>query len=69
MLDNCLLTAHNVVANNLHVTVPVGSRVLVPKSHDMAQLVHDNAKFVAVLSNAYCLRPIAPLADKRATPN
>ena len=50
------LTNHDVLPIYGDPVVPVWSRVLVPETNNVAQLMHHNAKLVAVLPYRDCLR-------------
>lgn len=63
-----LLTIHNVLSENDHVTISVRSCVLVPKPNHVTKLVNDNSELVAVLSDADGLRTIPSLPYEGATP-
>lgn len=58
----------DVVTDDGHMIITVGSCVLVPKANYMSKFVNDNAKLVTVLPNGYCLGSIATATDVRATP-
>jgi len=57
-----------VFVENVNEVAPVWSRVFVPESDHVAQLVHNYAKLVAVLAYRYRLRSTAALAHERTTP-
>ena len=61
-----LLTNHDVVPNDSDPLVPVGPCVLVPEPDDVAQLVDDDAKLVAVLADGDGLGAVAALANEGA---
>ena len=56
----------NIVLDNRNKFTPVRSSMFVPKTDSMTNLVHDNSKFVAVLSNRNPLAPI-PLPSNVGT--
>lgn len=58
----------DVVSDDAHVLVAVRTRVLVPEADHVAELVHHNAKLIAVLSYGDGLRAPAPPAHVGATP-
>ena len=60
------LTRHDIVADDLHMTVAIRPRVLVPETDHVAQFVNHYAELVAVLSDTYCLRTVPSFPDERA---
>jgi hypothetical protein len=61
-------TCEDVLGDYVHVIIAIGPSVLVPKADDMAEFVHDNTEFVAILANRNRLRSIASSAHERAAP-
>lgn len=59
-------TCHYIVSDDLHVIVPIGSGVLVPKPNYMSQFMHDDSEFVAIFSDGYSLWTVATFSNKRA---
>lgn len=66
--NNYSLTEHNIVPYDLHVSIPIRSRVFMPEADHVTQLVHNYAEFVAVLANRDGLGTIASFANERAAP-
>lgn len=58
----------DVVSDDAHVLVAVRTRVLVPEADHVAELVHHDAKLIAVLPYGDGLRAPAPPAHVGATP-
>ena len=68
MASRCWLTWLNVVPDDADVLVTVRPRVLVPEADHVTQLVHHNAKLVAVLADGDGLGASTPAAHIRAAP-
>lgn len=60
-------TNHDVVTNDSDPVIAIGTRVLVPESHNVSQLVNNNAKLVTVLPNGYGLRSVATFSHEGTT--
>lgn len=60
------LTGHDIVTDNLHVAIAIGSGMLVPKTNYVPQLVDDYSKLVAILPDTYRLWSVSSLPDERA---
>lgn len=60
------LTRHDIVTDDLHMTVAIRSRVLVPETNHVAQFVNHYAELVAILPDTYCLRTVPSFPDERA---
>lgn len=58
----------DVIPDDGHVVVTVGSRVLVPEADDVAKFVHDDTKLVAVLADGDGLGPVSTTTHIGATP-
>lgn len=58
------LTGHDVLEDDLNVGVSIRSRVFVPKSDHVSQLVHHDSKFVAVLPYGDGLRTRSPFSHE-----
>lgn len=61
------LTTHNIIADDLYMTITIRSCMLVPKSNDVTQFVYNYTEFVTVFSNANSLRSVTSLSNERAT--
>lgn len=46
----------DVLTNNGHMGIPVGTCMFMPEANDVTQLMHDNAEFVTVFPNGDGLR-------------
>ena len=53
------LTWLDVFPYDSHMVISVWPRVLMPKAYHMAQFMNDDSKFITVLANRDCLRPIS----------
>jgi hypothetical protein len=67
LIEVVLLTGHDVDLVDHNVILTIRSRVLVPKAHNMSQLVNHNAKLIAIFANGNRLWTLTSLADKGAT--
>lgn len=66
LVEVVFLAGQDVVSHDLHVAVAVRAGVLVPEAHHVAQLVHHDAEFVAVLADGDGLGSVAALPDEGA---
>lgn len=62
-----LLTLHDVVLLDDHVVFTIWPGMFMPKAHHVTQLVHHDAKLVAILADRNGLRTIASLTNEGAT--
>lgn len=59
-----MITCHDVVPDDLNMSISVRPGVLVPEANNVTQFVHNNAKLIAVLANGDCLRAVATFTNK-----
>lgn len=59
-----LLTAHDVVANDLYVSISIRPGVFVPEANDMAQFMNDYTKLVTVFPDTDCLRSVTSFPNE-----
>jgi hypothetical protein len=45
-LEIMFILLMNILVQNLHIIIPVGSALLVPKSNTMSKFMHDDAKCI-----------------------
>ena len=58
---------HNVLADDLHVVIPIGTSVFMPESNHVTQFMNNDSELITVLSDRDGLTAVASLAHKRTT--
>jgi len=66
-ISGILLTTHNVIADDLYVTVTIRTCMFVPKSNNVTQLVYNYTKFITIFADANSLRSVTSLSNERTT--
>lgn len=62
-----MFTCHDILGDDLHISVTIRPSMLMPEAHNMAELMNHNSQLVTVLADTDRLWTVSSLPHKRAT--